>query len=104
MDVPILIEDSTQNPYNYATPIVLPQSWCTLEFLDNSPISEPALELHSRAAPSVEGIIAQSVLPQGEIPEEGRTVREKKDRKKKLSSDPEINHLAAKHPENFGLN
>ena len=33
----------------------------------------PALALHSRAAPSVGGITAQSVQPQGEIPEEGRT-------------------------------
>ena len=55
--------------------LVLPQSQCTIEFLDNSPISEPALD--SRAAPSVGGITAQSVLPQGEIPEEGRTVRKK---------------------------
>ena len=62
------------------TPIVLPQSRCTIEFLYNSHISEPALglELHSRAAPSVEGITAQSIQPQAEIPEEGRT-------KKKLS-------------------
>ena len=30
-------------------------------------------ELHTRAAPSVGGITAQSVQPQGEIPEEGRT-------------------------------
>ena len=36
-------------------------------------ISEPALKLHSRYAPSVGGITAQSVQPQGEIPEEGRT-------------------------------
>ena len=43
------------------------------EFLDNSHISEPALKLHSRAAPSVGGnITAQSILTQGEIPEEGR--------------------------------
>ena len=42
-------------------------------FLDNSHISKPSLELHSRAAPSVRGIItAQSVLTQGKIPEEGR--------------------------------
>ena len=35
--------------------------------------SVPAQELHSRAAPSVGGsITAQSVQPQGEIPEEGR--------------------------------
>ena len=41
--------------------------------MDNIYISEPALELHSRDAPSVGGIItAQSVLTQGEIPEEGR--------------------------------
>ena len=38
-----------------------------------SHISEPALELHSRAAPSVRGnITAQSVQPQGEIQEDGR--------------------------------
>ena len=43
------------------------------EFLDNSHKSEPALELHSRAAPSTRGITAQSVQTQGEIPEEGRT-------------------------------
>ena len=49
-----------KNPYNKATPIVLPQSRCTIESLDNSPISEPALELHSRAAPSVGGVTAQS--------------------------------------------
>ena len=49
------------------TPIVLPQSQCTIEFLDNSLISDPALELHSRAAPSVGGITAQLVQPQGEI-------------------------------------
>ena len=55
------------------TPMVLPQSQCTIEFLDNSHISEPALELHSRATPSVECITAQSVQLQGEIPEEGRT-------------------------------
>ena len=46
---------------------------CTIDFLDNSHISEPALELHSRAALSVGGITAQSVQPQGEIQEEGRT-------------------------------
>ena len=55
------------------TPIVLPQSRCTIEFMDNSHISEPAPELHSRAAPSVGGITAQSVQPQGDILEEGRT-------------------------------
>ena len=44
-----------------------------------SHISEPALELHNRAAPSVGGIAAQLVQPQGEIPKEGRT--EKKLRK-----------------------
>ena len=33
--------------------------------MDNGPLSEPTLELHSRAAPSVGGITAQSVLPQG---------------------------------------
>ena len=59
------------------TPIVLPQFRCAIEFLDNSHISEPALELHSRAAPSVGGITAQSVQPQGEIPEEGRTEKKK---------------------------
>ena len=38
-----------------------------------SHISEPALELHRRATPSVGGnITAQLVLTQGEIPEEGR--------------------------------
>ena len=38
-----------------------------------SHISEPAQELHSRAAPSLGGnITAQSFQPQGEIPEEGR--------------------------------
>ena len=38
-----------------------------------SHISEPTLELQSRAAPSAGGnITAQSVQPQGEIPEEGR--------------------------------
>ena len=38
-----------------------------------SQISEPALELHSRAAPSVGGnITTQSVLTQEEIPEEGQ--------------------------------
>ena len=36
-------------------------------------ISEPALELHSRAAPCVGGITAQLVLTQGGFPEEGRT-------------------------------
>ena len=41
--------------------------------IDNSYISEPSLELHSRALPSVGGITAQSAQPQGEIPEEGRT-------------------------------
>ena len=36
-------------------------------------ISEPAKELHRRAAPSVRGnITTQSVQLQGEIPEEGR--------------------------------
>ena len=54
-------------------PNVLPQSPCTIEFLDNSHISEPARELHSKSAPSVGGITAQSVQQQGEIPEEGRT-------------------------------
>ena len=44
-----------------------------IEFLDDSHTSEPALMLHSRAAPSVRGnITAQSVLTQGEIPEKGR--------------------------------
>ena len=38
------------------------------------------MELHSRAIPSVGGITAQSVLPQGKIPEEGRTVRKEKNR------------------------
>ena len=52
------------------TPIVLPQSRCTIELLDNSHILEPALELHSWAAPSGRGITAQT---QGEIREEGRT-------------------------------
>ena len=47
-------------------------SWCTKEFLDNSHILEPALELHSRAKPSVGGITAQLVQPQKEVPEEGR--------------------------------
>ena len=55
------------------TPIVLPQSRCTIEFLDNSYLSEPALELYSRAVPRVRGITPQSVQPQGEIQEEGRT-------------------------------
>ena len=55
------------------TPIVLPQSRCTIECLDYSHISVPALELHSRALPSVGVINAQSVLTQGEIPGEGRT-------------------------------
>ena len=55
------------------TPIVLSQSRCTIEFLDNNHISEPALELHSRAVPSVRGITTQMVQPQGEIPEEGST-------------------------------
>ena len=54
-------------------------SRCTLEFLDNSHIQEPALKLHSRAAPSIGGITAQSVQPQGEIPEEGRTEKRKKE-------------------------
>ena len=57
-------------------PIVLPQSHCTIEFLDNSHISETALELHSRAAPSVGGITAQSILTQGENPG-GRQNRKK---------------------------
>ena len=36
-------------------------------------VSDPTLELHSRAAPSVRGIITnQSVLTQGEITEEDR--------------------------------
>ena len=34
---------STQNPYNQATPIVLPQFRCTIEFLDKQP--------HIRARP-----------------------------------------------------
>ena len=55
------------------TPMILPQSRCTIEFLDNNHISEPSLELHSRATPSVGGITAQSFQPQGEIPEKGRT-------------------------------
>ena len=39
-----------------------------------SHISELALKLHSRAAPSVRGnITAQSVLTQVEIPEKGRS-------------------------------
>ena len=43
-----------------------------------SHISEPALELHSRAAPSVGGnIIAQSVQSRGEILEEGRKKQKK---------------------------
>ena len=46
--------------------------------LDNSHISEPTLEPHSRAAPVVGGITAQLVLPQGEIPEEGRTEKKTK--------------------------
>ena len=37
-------------------------------------ISEPALELHSRAAPSVRGnITTLLVQTQGDIPEEGRS-------------------------------
>ena len=48
-------------------------SRCTIEFLDNSYLSEPALELYSRAVPRVRGITPQSVQPQGEIQEEGRT-------------------------------
>ena len=43
------------------------------EFLDNNHISEPTLELHRRAAPSVGGITTQLVLTQREILEEGRT-------------------------------
>ena len=40
--------------------------------MDNSHISEPALELHGMAALSVRGnITTQLVLTQGEIPEEG---------------------------------
>ena len=42
-------------------------------------ISEPALELHSRAAPIVRGITTQSVLTQGKIPEEGRTGKKTND-------------------------
>ena len=49
------------------------QSRRTIEFLDNGHISEPPLELHNRGVPSVGGITAQSVQPQGEIPKEGRT-------------------------------
>ena len=60
---------------------ILPQSRCTLEFLDNSHISELTLDLHGRAAPSVGGITAQSVQPQGDIPEEGRTERKKSPQK-----------------------
>ena len=55
------------------TPIVLLQSQCTVEFLDNSHTSEPALMLQSRAAPSVGGnITAQWVLTRGEILEKGK--------------------------------
>ena len=57
--------------HNYTNPTITmklhtyspPQSRCSIEFLDNSHISEAALELHSRAAPSVGGITAQSVQP-----------------------------------------
>ena len=46
--------------------------WLWLIKMDNSHISEHALELLNRAAPSVRGIItAQSVLTKGEILEEG---------------------------------
>ena len=55
------------------TPIVLPQSQCNIELLENSHISEPTLELQSRAAPIVGGITAQAVQTQVEIPEECRT-------------------------------
>ena len=68
---------------NTHTPIVLPQSLCAIEFLENSHISEPFLELHSRPALSVGGITAQSVQPQGEIPEEGRTEKKVKLKKGK---------------------
>ena len=48
----------------------------TTEFPDTIKKPTPyysALELHSTAAPSVGGITAQSIQPQGEIPEKGRT-------------------------------
>ena len=65
------------------TPIVVtpvPVNYAKVINSGYSHISEPALELQSRAAPSVRGnITAQSVQPQGEILEEGR-------RKKKLNS------------------
>ena len=54
-----------------------------MSIMDNSHLSEPALELHSRAAPSVGGIIpAQLVLTQGEISEKG-TKKQKNTRKNK---------------------
>ena len=55
----------------YVTPV--PVNYAKVINFGYSHISEPALELHSRAASSVGGnITAQSVQPQGEIPEEGR--------------------------------
>ena len=68
--------DNSTNPTTIMklhTPIVLPQSRCTIELLDNSNILEHALELYSRAAPSGGGITAKTVLTQGEIPKGGRT-------------------------------
>ena len=74
-------EETSFRPPSMVT-IVLTQSRCTIGFLDNSHISEPALELHSRSAPSVRGITTQSVQPQGEIPEEGRNPGGRQNRKK----------------------
>ena len=56
----------------YTTIVVTPVSVNYAKVINSGyhHISEPALELHSRAAPSVRGnITAQSVQLQGEIPE-----------------------------------
>ena len=71
-----------------------------IEFLDNSHISEPARELHSRAAPSIGGITAQSVQPQGEIPEEGRT---KKNFEKTQHEIYVIQNISEKNPCHISL-
>ena len=61
----------------YVTPV--PVNYAKVINFGYSHISEPALELHSRAASSVGGnITAQSVQPQGEIPEEGRKKAQQK--------------------------
>ena len=71
------------------TPIFLPQSYCTIEFLDNGYIYRAALELHSRAAPSLEA----SLLSRSWHREKYRK-RAEQEKKSSFKNLPELHFLA----------